>query len=142
MLWEEEEEVGGGEDGCVKVEEGEEGEVEELDYDETMEDLDLHPTGNIDEAEGDEARRHSVTSDARPGQIESNTYFLTVCICACESRGEPHVLASTLDGVLIQGQHTCTVQITRNLYASFLHSRVVNTQQSTTRVLEFVFSHS
>lgn len=56
----------------VKVaEEGEEGEVEELDYDESMEDLDLHPTGNIDEGEGDEERRAhrlSVASDSRPGE--------------------------------------------------------------------------
>ena len=35
-----------------------------------------------------------------------------------------------------------TVQITRNLYASFLHLRVINTRQSSTRVLEFEFSHS
>ena len=35
-----------------------------------------------------------------------------------------------------------TVQITRNLYASYLHSRVINTRQSSTRDLEFEFSHS
>ena len=50
-----------------RVDGGEEGEVEELDYDETMEDLDLHPTGNIDEGDGDDARRQSVASDSRPG---------------------------------------------------------------------------
>ena len=38
--------------------------------------------------------------------------------------------------------HTCTVQITRNLYASYLHSRAINTRQSSTRDLEFEFSHS
>lgn len=64
------------EKGGVKMKRGEEeeGEVEELDYDETMEDLDLHPTGNIDEGEGDEeSREHrpSVASDSRPGEIHS-----------------------------------------------------------------------
>ena len=38
--------------------------------------------------------------------------------------------------------HIHTVQITRNLYASDLHSRVINTRQSSTRDLEFEFSHS
>ena len=73
LLWEEgEEEVGeeGGGEKRRKVEEGEEGEVEELDYDESMEDLDLHPTGSIDEAVGEEgvAHRISVTSDSKPGE--------------------------------------------------------------------------
>ena len=87
MLWEEgeeevEEEGGGEKRGGEKrggekrreVEEGEEGEVEgeveELDYDESMEDLDLHPTGSIDEAVGEEgvAHRLSVTSDSKPGE--------------------------------------------------------------------------
>ena len=35
-----------------------------------------------------------------------------------------------------------TVQITQNLYASILHSRVINTRQSSTRVLEFECSYS
>lgn len=80
LLWEEgEEKEGPEEEGEVKVkvkvkvvQEEEEGEVEELDYDESMEDLDLHPTGNIDEVEGDEesrAHRLSVASDSRPGKI-------------------------------------------------------------------------
>jgi hypothetical protein len=54
------------EEGGDTVHGGEEGEVEELDYDETMEDLDLHPTGNIDEGDGDETRKQSVASDSRP----------------------------------------------------------------------------
>lgn len=79
LLWEdgEEKEEEPEEGGEVKVkvkvaEEGEEREVEELDYDESMEDLDLHPTGNIDEGEGDEesrAHRLSVASDPRPGTM-------------------------------------------------------------------------
>jgi hypothetical protein len=57
------------EEGGDTVHGGEEGEVEELDYDETMEDLDLHPTGNIDEGDGDETRKQSVASDSRPGTV-------------------------------------------------------------------------
>ena len=49
------------------VEGREEGEVEELDYDESMEDLDLHPTGNIDEAGGSEAHRLSTKQEERQG---------------------------------------------------------------------------
>lgn len=48
------------------------GEEEELDYDESMEDLDLHPTGTIDDLEGAGVGGHrlSVTSlDPKPGRI-------------------------------------------------------------------------
>ena len=53
----------------TKADGKEEGEVEELDYDETMEDLDLHPTGNIDEGEGAGARRLSVKAEKKQGWI-------------------------------------------------------------------------
>jgi hypothetical protein len=70
-LWDEEEEVRIGEEkeGSLSKEAEEEEEMEELDYDETMEDLDLHPTGNIDDGEGDETGRLNVTSDERPGTV-------------------------------------------------------------------------
>ena len=78
LLWEEE-----GEEGGDTVHGGEEGEVEELDYDETMEDLDLHPTGNIDEGDGDETRKQSVASDSRPGRFNlRGTCTLYICACA------------------------------------------------------------
>jgi hypothetical protein len=51
------------------VEGREEGEVEELDYDESMEDLDLHPVGNIDEGGGGEARKLSTKQDERQGTV-------------------------------------------------------------------------
>jgi hypothetical protein len=75
-LWDEEEEVRIGEEkeGSLSKEAEEEEEMEELDYDETMEDLDLHPTGNIDDGEGDETGRLNVTSDERPGMtLHSST---------------------------------------------------------------------
>lgn len=88
LLWEdgeekEEEPEEGGEVKVKVAEEGEEGEVEELDYDESMEDLDLHPTGNIDEGEGDEesrAHRLSVASDPRPGEMVLGKW--SACSCA------------------------------------------------------------
>lgn len=54
----------------TKVEDDGDGDVEELDYDETMDDLDLHPTGNIDEGEGDDVRNLTVPSDSKIGQKE------------------------------------------------------------------------
>ena len=66
LLWDEEEVLESKKEE-VTVEGREEGEVEELDYDESMEDLDLHPTGNIDEGGGNEPRRLSVKSEERPG---------------------------------------------------------------------------
>ena len=68
LLWDEEE-IGmeGKKDEEVKAEVTEEGEVEELDYDECMEDLDLHPTGNIDEGEGGDARQLNAKSEERQG---------------------------------------------------------------------------
>ena len=69
LLWEEEEDVEDEKEERMKVEKEGEHDVEELDYDETMEDLDLHPTGNIDEGGGDESQKLSVASDSRPGKL-------------------------------------------------------------------------
>lgn len=41
--------------------EDEEGDVEELDYDESMENLDLHPTDSIDDLEGEESHNQRLT---------------------------------------------------------------------------------
>jgi hypothetical protein len=65
LLWDEQEIKLENEKEEGTVEGREEGEVEELDYDESMEDLDLHPVGNIDEGGGGEARKLSTKQDER-----------------------------------------------------------------------------
>jgi hypothetical protein len=67
LLWDEEEIELENKKEEGTVEGREEGEVEELDYDESMEDLDLHPVGNIDEGGGGEARKLSTKQDERRG---------------------------------------------------------------------------
>lgn len=81
LLWEEdeqeeeeEEQVQEEKEESVKVENEEEQELEELDYDETMEDLDLHPTGNIDEGGGDESQKLCLASELRTGKSHKGIY--------------------------------------------------------------------
>jgi hypothetical protein len=69
LLWDEQEIKLENEKEEGTVEGREEGEVEELDYDESMEDLDLHPVGNIDEGGGGEARKLSTKQDERQGTV-------------------------------------------------------------------------
>jgi hypothetical protein len=69
LLWDEEEIELENKKEEGTVEGREEGEVEELDYDESMEDLDLHPVGNIDEGGGGEARKLSTKQDERRGTV-------------------------------------------------------------------------
>lgn len=88
MLWDEEEaELDNKSDGDIPTNvSAEEGEVEELDYDESMEDLDLHPTGNIDEEVGALSSKLTVKLDVeKPGlrhilqHVNDDTYNVTFC---------------------------------------------------------------